>query len=1196
MEGFFRRATAFVLLLLSLCLATAAFGQGIVTGSISGTVQDPQGAIVPNATVRGVQVGTNTTVTAQTDATGYFQLKSLPVGTYMVTIEASGFSKLQLSNVGVEAGKNNSVGSQPLRVGATNETVNVEASAPIVETSSSQIGATFEARTVSQLPLPGGFDILALFVPGVANNGSANFSNTNGASIANNGLRGRSNNFQLDGQANNDNSVAGPMVFLSNPDVVGEVMIVSNNFGAEYGRNSGSVINYVTKAGTNQFHGSAYEYEQGDWSFSKTNGQKNPLLGFCPAGVAAGTATAFASSCKTPVIPRYVENRWGGTFGGPVVKNHLWFFGSYQNDRQRSKSTSTSSSLTPTPAGIAALATAFPNNNAVTALKNFGPYGITAGNPQPAGTVANQNVTVGNTTVAVPFAFVTRTVGTPNDDTQATARGDWQISSKDRFFYRYIYQSSVNAVGSGVISSGAYVAVPARDGQHGFDYTHTWSPNIVQQVRVSHGSGAFTFAGGTAFPNCSIAGVLTCQPNIGYSDSVSSFTGFGLATNLPQDRQVHNTQYSSNVTWSKGRHTIKFGGELDHQHSPNHFLPSINGGYTFASSGSGATFVSAFSRFMQAGAGQACPAGTTCSTLTLTNGPFNFDFAENDLSFYGQDDFRVRDNLVLNLGLRWEWDQQAVNLLHDLSVKNVAAGFWAANVPTSVTEIPKIPEALKNFGPNVGFAYTPHMMEMLTGHDQTVIRGGFRIAYDPAFYNIFSNIASSAPVVNAGTIVNAGLPSDLTGTGVQGAYLGSIPAGQNPGSRNITTVSSNFHNPYVEQWSFGMERQINSRIAFETRYVGNHGVGNFQTINGNPLICSAFTGNTCTAGLMVQAPQYIPSGVTPCTPTAAAAAGNPNAAGRINCSFTNLRIRNNGAWSIYNGLQNELRIRAFHGLTANVSYTWSRAVDNTSEIFASTGGISNPIAENPFDPNVMERGVSAQSFPHIVNTYWVYDIPFMKSQQGLLGRILGGWQLGGTHRSQTGAPITPVQNTNNGDPYCDAGFNNSLISSTLDSCRPLLSNKNAPFDTAGRYLNATQVINVSTCQSTAQVGTSTCPVIDPSTVHFIVNNTFAINALCHGDPFACSQSRNVYRSMPRNQVDLSLAKNVRLTERVHLQLRADLFNALNYQFFGVPGLNVNNKNINGVTTGGAPAPNTFGETWGNTGTNRFMWIQAHITF
>ena len=180
---------------------------------------------------------------------------------------------------------------------------------------------------------------------------------------------------------------------------------MSNNFGAEYGRNSGTIVNYVTKSGTNAFHGSGFEFNTGDWSFSKQNGQKNPLLGFCPSGVAAGSPTAFATKCNTAVIPRFVENRFGGTFGGPVVKDKVWFFASYQNDRQRADSSATSSSLTPTPDGITTLAAAFPGNNAVAALQKFGPYGIKVGNPTPAGTIQNITVNNGTSSVSVPFAL-----------------------------------------------------------------------------------------------------------------------------------------------------------------------------------------------------------------------------------------------------------------------------------------------------------------------------------------------------------------------------------------------------------------------------------------------------------------------------------------------------------------------------------------------------------------------------------------------------------------------------------------------------------------------------------------------------------------------------------------------------------------------------------------------------------------------
>src|SRR5579863_10143254 len=648
------------LALLLLVGGQALHAQGIVTGTIAGTLQDPQGAAIAGAAVQVVDVATGSSFSAKSDSQGYFELRSLPIGSYNLTIEATGFRKLQLTTVIVEAGITNKLANLPMEIGTASQSVVVESSTPLVDSTSSQIGGNFDTQVVEALPNGGGgFDNLVLYVPGVANNTSTNFSNTNGAAIANNGLRGRSNNFQIDGQANNDNSVAGPLVFLSNPDVMEELQVVSNKFSAEYGRDSGTVVNYITKAGTNTIHGSAYEFYEGDWDRSLTNGQENPILGFCPPGVATGSATPYASKCRAAVIPRFVDNRWGGTVGGPVLKNRVWFFAGYQQREERAKNSSTSSSLTPTPAGLSALATAFPGNPAVTALQQFGPYGITAGNPQPAGTVQNVSVSNGTTFITVPFAFVNRVVGNNFDDRQIVGRGDWQISTKDRFFFRFIYQNSNTALGSGVISSGAFVAVPAQDRQYGWDYTREWTGNLIQQVRVSYGKGFFQFAGGEGFPQCTIANVTACPPNIGFADATNAYLSFGLATNLPQDRQVHNTQYQSNLAWTHGRHTVKFGGEFDHQSSPNHFLPSINGGFTFLSSPTGSTdcvgpsgpvACNAFSNFIKNASG--CPAGATCSQLSLTQGPFNFNFKENDLAFYGQDDFRVKSNLTLNLGLR----------------------------------------------------------------------------------------------------------------------------------------------------------------------------------------------------------------------------------------------------------------------------------------------------------------------------------------------------------------------------------------------------------------------------------------------------------------------------------------------------------------------------------------------------------------
>jgi outer membrane receptor protein involved in Fe transport len=1144
---------ATLLLLITGLASTFAFGQGIVTGSVSGVVQDAGGAVIPGATVSAIDPARNTPFNAIADAQGFYSLSNLPVGTYIVTITAKGFSKVTLGGVVVSAGRNTGLPAQALRVGAENIEVTVEGAAPLIETTTAQISSTFSSNAVASIPLGGtGFDYLALFVPGMVNNGAANFSNTNGAAIANNGLRGRTNNFQIDGQGNNDNSIGGPSIFLNNPDVIGEVQVVTNNFGAEYGRNAGSVVNYITKAGSNSFHGTGFEFYNGDWSWSKRNNEENPFLGFCPPGVAAGTATQFSSKCITPVIPRYVDNRFGGTIGGPIKKDKAWFFGSYQNEKQRGTTSGTSSSLTPTPAGVSLLDSTFPGNAAVAWLKAQGPFGITAGNPQVAGTVKNLTVVgPGGTSASVPMSFVTRTIGNNFDDYQVTGRVDYQISEKNRFFGRYVFQKSTTAFGSGTVSTANFVAVPAKDQQIGLDFTRNWSNTMVSQFRFSYSRAGFGFEAGQARPDCSRTDYLNCPSQIAFSDSTNSFSTIGLANNLPQGRLINNSQWQGNNTKTFGRHTIKFGGEYDRQRSPNQFLPNVNGSFTFYSTGT----QNAYSSFIQGAAG--CVGGSgpsgTCSALSLTDGPFSFNFKEQDLDFYAQDDWRVMDNLTLNLGIRWDFYSQAVNLLHDITVQNVANGFWSATAPTNVTELPQVNNAWKNFGPNIGFAYTPHVLEGLLGQNKTVIRGGFRIAYDPEFYNMFLNVATGAPVVNAGQVFNVGVVG-TTGAAIQAAYLPLIPRGANPGTRAQTRVTSNFHNPYTEMWSLGIEHQFTERIAFETRYVGNHSVGQFQTVDANPLL----------TGLPAS---LLPSGVAPCATAGAAGIG------RLDCNFSLVRLRNNGAFSEYNGLQNQLTMRSFHNLSAVFSYTWSHAIDNVSDIFSSTGPISNPAPQNPFDPSGAERGNSAQNFPNVFNTYWAYEFPWMKSQEGLVGKVLGGWTWSGTYRYQTGSPMTPYQNVTNS--ACDTSWNANYVGT--DSCRPILSNPNAPFDQAGRYTSATNFVNISTGQVTT-----------PSAVHFVVNNSFADAALCNGNPFACTVGRNTYTAQARNQIDLSLAKNTKLSERFALELRGDVLNAFNHEYLGVPGLNINNPNIG--------AGGSYGTNQGNTGTRRQIIVSAHVAF
>jgi hypothetical protein len=1107
--------------------ATFALAQGIVTGSISAVVQDPQGAVVANANVKVTHLATNRVFTTQTTSSGIIALRDLPPGAYNLKIDAPNFRAYESKNLTVDAGRETSLGAVQLQLGSSSETVTVEGTAPLIEATTDQISGTFTAENVASLPMGNTFDSLAMFLPGVASAGDASFSNNNGAEMSVNGLRARANNFQIDGQSNNDNSIAGPSIFFGNQDAIAEMQVVTN-YDAEFGRNTGAVINYLTKSGTNQFHGTAYEFWQGSTFDSLENNEKNPLLGFCLPGQSA------SSGCIAPKVPGFVDNRFGGTVGGPIKKDKIWFFGSANIERQRfaGSPASTGGGLVPTPNGDSQLAAAFPNSPIGLIESTIGPNAVAAGNPvftnvqtvlvtdqiAPNG-FAFPCATAGvNGCVPIEFGSLTRFVPGPFNDYEATGRLDFKLSEKDNFFGRYVYQKTFSGgvnFGNG-IQIGDWQTVPGLSQQIGLDWVRNFSNSFINQVRFSF-SRASSFFQEQSFPTCNSNSPTNCPTDMILGGNAPQDTvSFGVSAGFPQGRIINVYQLQDNATMQKGRHSIKYGAEVDQQRSPNVYLPENNGVFVFAS----------YSDMI---------ANNPFETQVALGNPI-LPFSEWDLGFYVQDDWRVKSNLTLNLGMRWDWYQQAINLLHDQSLKQQQGPnpLWSTSLPLSQTTVPTIPQSLKNFAPVLGFAWTPHIMSGLLGGDKTVIRGGFRIAYDPAFYNMFLNVATAAPKVNLATLgpIVGGPTTGLPTTGLFGTqvipFLQPLAAGGDPGFANQVQVPNNFHNPYTEQWNLGIQHQITPRIVAEVRYVGNHAVGQFQELNGNPalqpLIDAGF-GN------------LIPSNLTPCS--------DPNApgssAGYANCNFTNVLTYANTASSNYNSLQSELRIANWHGLTATGSYTYSHTIDNTSEVFSTVGG-GNTLgyAQNPFDTSAAERANSGIDFPHLVGVAVVYNLPFYKSQQGLLGKVLGGWQVNTTYRYSSGQPYTTIERYVNGS-LCDPTGN---FGGRYDACRPIVSNAGAPLDTVGTY----------GCTGTTA---STCSLSDfvtglPTTanaVHWIQNNPAA--AIVYGTPFA-GVGRNTLRGQDISTANLSFFKDIRINERVKAQFQAQAFNVFNTQFRGVP--------------------------------------------
>src|SRR6266481_6042159 len=356
-----------VLVLVAICLTFVwcipSVGQ-VLKGSISGTVEDSQGAVLSGAQVKATHIATANVSTTTTDSSGLFRFNLIAAGNYKVEISAPRFKTSVQNDILVTAGSNRDLGSFKLTVGEASTTVEVTAAAQLIETATPQVTNTFAGTTLTTfagVQENEGLDNLALFVPGVVSVRDNSFSNTNGgAGFSVNGLRGRNNDQQIDGQNNNDNSVAGPGLFVSDTEFVQQYVLVTNQFGPEYGRNAGSVVNIITKSGTNNWHGSIYGNENNSIFNSLNNFQK---LG-------------FQKDAQNQVLtkqPRLNDEFAGFTIGGPWVKNKLFFFGGFDQEIISTQSIFHSDSFTPTPLGIQQLNACFPGSTSLAAFAKVGP-------------------------------------------------------------------------------------------------------------------------------------------------------------------------------------------------------------------------------------------------------------------------------------------------------------------------------------------------------------------------------------------------------------------------------------------------------------------------------------------------------------------------------------------------------------------------------------------------------------------------------------------------------------------------------------------------------------------------------------------------------------------------------------------------------------------------------------------------------
>ena len=1121
----------------------------VVTGSLSGTVVDPSGAVVPGAALTLTSQATNAKQQATTSDTGAFRFTLLLVGPYDLEVSKAGFRKLKLTGAAVDANVEHALGTLQLEVGEASASIEVTAAPPLVESAQAQVTTSIRGpalETFAGVSEGEGMDFIALTLPGVVASRDNNFANTNGVGFSVNGIRGRNNDQQIDGQNNNDNSVSGPQIFVFDTDWVNEYQATTNNFGPEYGRNSGSVINIVTKSGTNRWHGTVFGEETNSVLTAMTN-------------IEEGTGPGEEGLTKPP---RFNEELTGGSIGGPLLKNKVFIFGGFDNQIESSTAPFSSGGiLTPTPAGIGQLDACFPGSTSLQALTAYGPFGVGGGSPIIApGTLTTQyfdNAPVNNGTDPVTGApacgyqlsGVQRTLPDGFHSYNWIAKLDVHLTDSDSFYTRYLYQKEnfVNAFEFPYQAAGYPVSVPSL-GQSGLiDWTHIFNNHMLNEVRIGYQRSSVQFGTNSLGTVPSQEAVGTALTNVVFTSS--SLLGFGPPSAFPQGRIVNTYQLQDNFEYTRGEHQLKWGANITNQRSPNVFLPNYNGFYVYSDWGSFAAN-GQFPDVTTAGA----------SAVSITDGNPKFGFKEWDTFFYVGDDWKIKSNLTLNLGLTWSYLGQPANIFNQETVaqQNGPNPFWLKTLPQSATTSPKVGSVHDLFGPSIGFAWSPN--GPLTGNGKTVVRGGFRLTYDPSYYNTFLLNAISAPVVLAQTLEPTptvplnGLPAAPFGPAIRAEYASSLTPGVfDPRNFDRTITPPTFRPDKVYEWSFGVQREVTKNSAAEVRYVGNHGTDLFQSINVNPYI----------AGLAASYPNQVPGGLTPCTTPLSTV---PNALGRISCDVGVTDATANTGYSNYDALQAEFRTtNIFRQLTLRTSYTWSKTLDNVSEIFGTgAAGNTSAYSQNVLNYTGQEYGLSGLNFPQTWTVSFLEDIPVMRTQHGVLGHIIGGWAASGTYILQSGQGYTPSQiaiNEASGGVANDAGFdlaNNGPYGG--ETSRPFVGSLSAPATQVGIFAgDACNVygagcsLGANTLLSLNGINNGAVTTVSKSQVRFIANGAEADSIF--GTPFG-NVGRNSVRDFHTNIANFTLFKNIKFWERATLQWHMTMDNVFNHPNYGntIPGI------------------------------------------
>ena len=1102
-----RRVT---MLALALCLglaAVSAFGQA-ETGQIKGNVVDPNGAVVPGATVTIKSVSTSAERTATADSDGAYTVTNLQPGLYDVTVKGGSF-EATTQRVEVTPGARVSLETKLGLQKVSGEVTIVSEAGVAVNTSTQELSNVVSGTQLRELPT-----ITRNPYALVAISGNVNPDNSSGrgTGFSINGQRSASTNILLDGGENVDNFTA--TVGQSIPlDAVGEFRVITSNFSAEYGRASGGIVNVSTRPGTNNFHGSIYEFNR----------------------VSRLASAGFDNNARGNPKPLFVRNQFGYAVGGRIVKDKLFFFNSTEWTRVRSSTTV--NRLVPTAQLIAASdartraifagasLAATPTGTVFTVAQVCAGLGLGGGAfcGLPGATPALSEV---RQTIPTDAGG-----GSPQNTYSTSTRIDWNFSSKTQIYGRYAIESQSFFVGSNANSpwAGFNTGSSAFNQNAIVSLTHTFSPTFVSQTKLVFNrlNQQQPLAGAPVQPTYFLRNniVATFQ---GRRIALTGYLPFSPGSAIPFGGPQNVGQVYEDLSKTSGKHTVRFGGTYVYMQDNRAF-----GAYQNAVAAFGTTsYTTGFNNFVLGNLrrlqvavdpqGKQNPGDLV--TLPVKSPQFTRSNIYNEWAVYVNDSWRVQPRLTLNLGLRYEYYSTQHNKNQSLDsnfyyattgdiFQRIANGtiFKAQDSPIGKLWKPD----KNNFAPRVGFAWD------VKGDGKTSIRAGYGIAYERNFGNVTFNIIQNAPAYAVVTI-NPGDPGFPTipapppsnNFGPLGGTGGTAPL---PGRLNVRHVNEHIDNAYAHFWSASFEHEVFRRTVASVEYSGSAGRSLYDLTNDN------------RAGLAC-----IVLGPTQCF-----TAANPN--GLLNTKYYPLNTRGNKGESNYRAMIASLESSNLRnlGLQLTARYTYSVTKDNLSSTFSESNNAFNLGFLDPFDPK-LDYGYADFDIRHRFISSFNWDLPIFKnSSNGFLKHSLGGWA------------ITGILNIRSGEPF------------TIYDC------SNAAFEVCPRL--------VPTSALPSKVASNPAGTGQPNEFRLIDLKTQTpgnfnnpITGTSEFGPFPANMTRrNAFRGPGFWNMDFGLFKNIHITENTRIQLRGEFYNLFNHANMFVDGASaeVNEGLIRGFKDG-----------------------------